>query len=166
PRADVGDAALITGNDNFGSFCDCDSVFAPRGSGAARACLRKDHLAGAGGTNVARDGSEDADHIVIGGGQFLVLTDEKLRQEKENDRFSNESTGAGEAEREQRPEARKPGEHVTGAAEPCKKRRHGSKIDTRGFTRVAARVWSMCMIPTQVDVEVGQMQMPVSQKRQ
>jgi len=24
----------------------------------------------------------------------------------------------------------------------------------------------MCMIPTQVDVEVGQMQMPVSQKRQ
>src|SRR5215467_1898602 len=95
PRANVGDAALITGNDNFGSFCDFESVFAPRGSGAPCPSLRKDHLSGAGGTNVAREGSEDADHIVVRGVQFLVLANENLGEEKEHDRCSNESAGAG-----------------------------------------------------------------------
>src|SRR5439155_10785861 len=147
PRPDIGDTALVASHNDFGSFGDFDSVIAARGSSASDSGLRKDHFTGAGRTNVAVDGSEYADPIVVRGVEFLVMANENLGEEKKHDRCPDESAGARDTEPEQEPEAREAGEEVTGAAEPGEKGGNGAKINWANLTRVpSARVRSMRVI--------------------
>src|SRR6185436_4792531 len=104
PRSNIGNAALVTGDDHFGSLGDLAPVVAACGRGATSASLREYHLARAGRTNVAADGAEHSDHIVVRRVQFLVVADQNLGEEKEHDRGSDEPARAGDGEPEQKPE--------------------------------------------------------------
>src|SRR6476659_2460214 len=107
PRSHVGDAVLVAGDDDFHALDDRGSILAARRRRAPGAGLRKDHLAGAGWANVAADGAEHADHIVVGGIQFFVVADENLGEEKEHDGRAGEPARAGDGEAEQNPEGGK-----------------------------------------------------------
>jgi hypothetical protein len=126
--------------------------------------LQEDQLAGAEWANTAADGSEHADHVVVGGVQLFVLLNENLRQEKEYKRRADEPAETCEAECDQKPETIEAREEVAGAAEPGEKRRNRSKVDWCDFAGTPASMGSM-RVPANVKIDVGQVKMRASQKR-
>src|SRR5258708_14661417 len=91
PSLHVGDAFLIPCNHYFGPLGNGSAAVVTRSNRAARALLRKDHLAGAALADVGAQPAQRSDEVVIGRVQIVLAAHQKLGNEPEHHRGASQS---------------------------------------------------------------------------
>lgn len=132
PAADVGDAALVADDEDFGAALDGGAVFAAGGGGAAGSCLREDDFAYAAVVaDAVADVGDDAGHLGLFGGEDALAREEELEEDGPEKGGSSKAADNCQQQNHRREEDGVAVQQVSRCAEPAEEGRDGESVDGR-----------------------------------
>src|ERR1051326_4774192 len=106
---------------------------------------------------MAAHDSEYPDHLIVGRIELFFFLNQNPGEKEQYEGRSHQTAHARKNESDDKPEARKPRQQVTGAAEPCEECGQSSEIE---WPELAGARRRMAMrVGAEFEMDVGQMQM-------